>query len=45
MKKQIIYLLVVGFTLVTLNACSTVEGVGKDIQKAGQVVEGEAKKH
>ena len=32
------------FTLLTLNGCSTVAGAGKDIQKAGQVIEREAHK-
>ena len=45
MKKLFITLLVFGFTLSTLNACSTIEGVGKDIKRAGQAVEKEAKKH
>jgi len=43
MKKQLIQVLVIGFTLLTINACSTVAGVGKDLQKAGQVVEQKAK--
>lgn len=30
--------------VVTTSACSTVAGAGKDIQKAGQVIEHEAKK-
>jgi len=45
MKKLFITLLVFGFTLSTLNACSTIEGVGKDIKRAGQAVEKEAQKH
>jgi len=32
------------FSLVSLNACSTIEGAGKDIQGAGQVIENEARK-
>jgi len=43
--KLFITFLVFGFALSTLNACSTIEGVGKDIKKAGQAVEKEAKKH
>ena len=30
--------------LLGLSACNTVEGVGKDIQKAGETLEGAAKK-
>jgi len=45
MKKLLITLLVFGFTLSTLNACGTIEGVGKDLKRAGQAVEKEAKKH
>lgn len=40
MKK----LLIVLATLGLLAACNTVEGVGKDIQKAGDAIEGAAKK-
>jgi len=43
--KLFITFLVFGFVLSTLNACSTIEGVGKDIKKAGQAVEKEAKKY
>ena len=28
----------------SLSACNTIEGVGQDIQKAGRVIEGAAKK-
>lgn len=42
MKKYLIQVLVIGFALITLNGCSTVAGVGKDLQKAGQVVERKA---
>ena len=44
MKKTLITLLLASFMLITLNACSTVEGLGKDIQRAGQAVEKEATK-
>lgn len=37
--------LITGLCLLSLNACSTVEGIGKDIQKAGQSIEQEAKKN
>ena len=42
MKKQIIYIMVLGITLLSLNACGTIAGMGKDLQRAGQVVEGKA---
>ena len=44
MKKQIVYIMVLGITLLSLNACGTIAGVGKDLQRAGQVVEDEARK-
>ena len=31
-------------TLLGLSACNTIKGVGQDIQKTGQVIEGAAKK-
>ncbi|MEK8048084.1 MAG: entericidin [Burkholderiales bacterium PBB6] len=40
MKK----LFVVVATLALLSACNTFEGIGKDIQKAGESIEGAAKK-
>jgi len=40
MKK----LLVLMFAMAVLNACNTVQGVGKDVQKAGSAVENAAKK-
>jgi len=45
MKKLLISIMVFGLTLSTLNACSTIEGAGKDIKRAGQAIENEAKKH
>lgn len=36
---SILFVLILGFTM---SACSTVSGVGKDLQKAGQVIEEEA---
>jgi len=45
MKKLLLSLVLAGFTLLTLNACSTIAGAGKDLQRAGQAVEGEASKH
>jgi predicted small secreted protein len=43
MVKRAIYIFALSFSLVSLNACSTIEGAGKDIQGAGQVIEKEAK--
>ena len=37
-------LLLIAATLFVLSACNTVEGVGKDIQKAGQSIEDAVKK-
>jgi len=44
MNKTVINIFVLGFILLGLNACSTIEGAGKDIQGAGQVIEKEATK-
>jgi predicted small secreted protein len=44
MKKLIISLFTMAFVLMTMNACSTMEGMGKDIQRTGQAIEKEAKK-
>ena len=45
MLKKVMYIFVLGFSLISLNACSTIEGAGKDIQGAGQVIEKEAQKN
>ena len=45
MKKLIILLAVLAFSSISLSACSTVEGVGKDIQKGGKAIEKEAQKN
>jgi len=44
MKKMIVVTLISAFSLLTLNACSTIEGAGKDLQGAGQVISKEANK-
>ena len=44
MKKIVICIFSLSLILVGLNACSTIEGAGKDIQGAGQVIEKEATK-
>ena len=43
MKKLIVNIMVLGIALVSLNACATLAGAGKDIQRAGQVVEDKAR--
>ncbi len=43
MKKQITYIMILGITILSLNACGTIEGVGKDLQRAGQAVENKAR--
>lgn len=45
MKKFFIVTIVFGFCLSSLSACGTIEGVGKDLKRAGQAVEKEAKRH
>ena len=42
MKKMIVMTLASTFCMLTLNACSTIEGAGKDLQGAGQVISKEA---
>jgi predicted small secreted protein len=37
-------LLVTGLALVSLGGCNTMAGIGKDVQKVGEKVEGAAKK-
>ncbi len=44
MKKLTVAALLVSFVLL-LSACNTISGVGKDVQKAGEAVEGAAKKN
>jgi len=43
MRKVIVHIMVLGITLLSINACGTIEGVGKDLQRAGQAVEQRAK--
>jgi predicted small secreted protein len=45
MKKRIVTIMVLGITLLSLNACGTIAGMGKDLQHAGQVVEGKAESY
>lgn len=45
MKKKLVSVLVLSFAILTISACSTFEGMGKDLQRMGRAVEGEAQKH
>ncbi|WP_374317890.1 entericidin A/B family lipoprotein [Pseudoxanthomonas kaohsiungensis] len=42
MKRSIALLLFATFSLATLCACNTMEGLGKDVQKLGEKVEQKA---
>ncbi len=42
--KALILSAIFGVALVATSGCSTVAGAGKDIQKAGKVIEHQAKK-
>ncbi|MGK0269764.1 MAG: putative small secreted protein [Cocleimonas sp.] len=44
MKNIILMVLISGLGLLTLNGCSTIEGAGKDIQKAGEAISDKAKR-
>ena len=39
MKRFLLSLLFLGACTVLLSACNTVEGVGKDVKKAGEAIE------
>lgn len=43
MKKLLLITMLASFALF-LSACNTINGVGKDVQKAGEVVQDAAKK-
>lgn len=45
MIERLIYIFVLGFCSISLNACSTMEGFGKDVQGAGQAIEKKAKEN
>ena len=45
MQKIFINVVLLGFLLLTFNGCSTIAGVGKDLQRAGQVVEKKAESY
>lgn len=40
-----IYLLITGAFMLALVGCNTVKGVGQDLQRAGEKIEGVAKKN
>ena len=42
MKKILTTMLIAAFSIITLNACSTIEGAGRDLQGAGQAISSEA---
>lgn len=44
MKKLITLIFAICFSVLSLSGCSTIEGAGKDIQGAGQVITKEANK-
>jgi entericidin A len=39
MKRNVALLLLVMFSAVLLGGCNTIEGAGKDVQKAGEEIE------
>lgn len=42
MKRFVALLLLAAFSVATLTACNTMEGLGKDVKKLGQKVEEKA---
>ena len=42
MKRFVSLMLLVAFSLATLSACNTMEGLGKDVKKLGEKVEDKA---
>jgi predicted small secreted protein len=40
---KVILTVLIGLSLLSLSACNTIEGVGKDVKATGQVVENAAK--
>ncbi len=45
MKRLVALMLLSLFSVAVLSGCNTVAGAGKDVQKAGEKVEGAAKSH
>jgi predicted small secreted protein len=37
--KSVLALLIAGLAMLTLTACNTIQGVGRDIERAGQELE------
>jgi predicted small secreted protein len=44
MRKSVIFVLLGLISAVTLSACNTVEGIGKDVKKGGEAIEKAAEK-
>lgn len=44
-KKLVLLLAALGIGATTLTACNTMQGAGRDIEKAGQKVQEEAQEH
>jgi predicted small secreted protein len=42
--KKIAALFALAMTFLSLTACNTIQGIGKDVKKAGEVVESAGKK-
>ncbi len=38
-KRALIAIVLIGFSAGSLTGCNTVEGAGKDVKKAGEVIE------
>jgi len=45
MVKKIIYCFAALAAALTLSACNTMSGVGKDVERGGQKIQEEAKEH
>ena len=45
MKRLVALMMLSLFSVAVLSGCNTVAGAGKDVQKAGEKVEGAAKGH
>ncbi len=39
MKRALSLILALGAVLLSLNACNTVQGIGKDIEKGGEAIQ------
>ena len=45
LAKFVLLLSALSFASISLTACNTVQGAGKDVEKAGQKVQSEAQEH